>query len=167
MTNTASRQFPNALSHGRKFPIPLLLTLASVALVGGCGTTGTGNRSAVSHVYEGPVAETCSRAPDVGCAGDGEFAQVTKVGGLRVRPDHVVEDSRCPINAWCTAAGRLVLRATVLSRRGSSEVDLTLGIPVKVADGTVTLVSVTPERLAGQYEKTPKPYHFTIAFARL
>lgn len=85
------------------------------------------------------------------------LGQTALVGGPRVRPDHVVEDSRC---VW---EGRVVVRATVSGGDWSKPVDLILGVPVAVADGKLTLTRVTPARRAGQSAKTV-PSRFTFAF---
>ena len=66
-----------------------------------------------------------------------------------MRPDRVVEDSRCPAAVQCIHAGRLIVRATVLGGGWSRQIDLTLGVPVSVADGTLTLVKATPLPIVG------------------
>ncbi|OBR75858.1 hypothetical protein A7D35_09490 [Xanthomonas arboricola] len=43
----------------------------------------------------------------------------------------------------CVVAGRLIVRATVLGGGWSKQIDLTLGVPVPVADGQLTLVDAT------------------------
>ena len=117
-----------------------LLLLAS-GLLAGCATT------AVPHGIEGPVT----------------LGEIAYVDGPRVRPDRLIEDSRCPIDAKCVWAGRVVLRATVFGGNGSRQIDLTLGEPVAVADGRLTLVSVQPEPSLAKPTK-PQRLHFTFAF---
>ena len=51
------------------------------------------------------------RAEGVVAAGIGETADLGS--GLRVRPLEVLEDSRCPQNARCVWAGRLIVRVAV------------------------------------------------------
>ena len=92
------------------------------------------------------------------------LGQTAYVGGPRVRPESVVEDSRCPANARCVWAGRAIVRVAVVTGSGMRRMDLTLGQPVRVADGTLTLVSVTPDRVAGAKPR-PKAYRFAFAFA--
>lgn len=105
----------------------------------------------------------------VGCAsfrpteGPVRLGQIAAVNGPRVRADQVVEDSRCPVDTQCVWAGRLVVRVTVLGGGWSRQIDLTLGTPVNVADGQLTLVAATPGRRAGQGSK-PLPYRFTFQF---
>lgn len=91
------------------------------------------------------------------------LGQTAYIDGPRVRPDRVIEDSRCPMNARCVWAGRFVLRATVFGGGRTRQVDLTLGEPIPIADGALTLTSVTPERVAGKRVK-PRPFRFAFSF---
>jgi hypothetical protein len=77
-----------------------------------------------------------------------------------VRPDRVVEDSRCPAGVQCIQAGRLIVRATVLGGGWSKQVDLTLGVPIMVADGMLTLIEATSRQQNGK----ARPYRFTFNF---
>lgn len=112
--------------------------LVALAVLSGC--TGT-------DAVEGPVG----------------IGQTAYVSGPRVRPDHVVEDSRCPAGTTCVWAGRVVLRATVSGGSWSKPLDLVLGVPTDVADGKLTLVAVTPERTQEQSAKTVRS-RFTFTF---
>ncbi len=53
--------------------------------------------------------------------------EATRVGSLVVTPRAVIEDSRCPINARCIWAGRLVLKTRIDGAGWRETVDLTLG----------------------------------------
>jgi hypothetical protein len=88
------------------------------------------------------------------------LGQLAAVNGPRVRPNRVVEDSRCPLGVQCIQAGRLIVRATVLGAGWSKQVDLTLGVPVMVADGMLTLVDATSRQQNGG----PHPSRFTFNF---
>jgi len=92
------------------------------------------------------------------------LGQIASVNGPRVRADQVIEDSRCPIDVQCVWAGRLIVRATVMGGGWSKQIDLTLGIPVDVADGRLTLTDVTPGRRSGEQGSKAMPYRFTFAF---
>jgi hypothetical protein len=81
-----------------------------------------------------------------GTNGGVKLGEVQDLGGLRLRPDRVIEDSRCPIGVKCVWAGRVVLRATLIGRQGTRSVDLTLGSPAQGSDGALTLVAVEPQR---------------------
>lgn len=102
--------------------------LAAIAL-GACATLGT----------TAPMR-------DDGLARIGE---TTRVGTLAVTPLRVIEDSRCPINARCVWAGRLVLETRVAGRGGEERRTLTLGEPIAVDATSLTLVSAEPGKLAG------------------
>jgi hypothetical protein len=88
------------------------------------------------------------------------LGQIATVNGPRVRADQVIEDSRCPVGVQCIQAGRLIVRATVFGGGWSRQIDLTLGEPVPVADGMLTLVTATPRR----QEAGPAAYRFTFDF---
>lgn len=82
------------------------------------------------------VATVAHAAPTV------RLGETQRVGRLRITPLLVKEDSRCPMNARCFWAGRVVIR----DGRTRVQRDLMLGQPA--APGLV-LDSVTPERMAG------------------
>jgi hypothetical protein len=90
-----------------------------------------------------PVARTLAEGPV-------RLGEIAAVDGPKVRPDRVIEDSRCPADVQCIQAGRLVVRATVLGGGWSKELDLTLGVPVPVADGMLTLVDASPVPITGE-----------------
>ncbi|WP_126941819.1 MULTISPECIES: hypothetical protein [unclassified Xanthomonas] len=106
----------------RLFRRPVLVTLLAVSLAG-CAAAGP----ITARPIEGPV----------------RLGDIAAVDGPRVRPDRVIEDSRCPAEVQCVVAGRLIVRATVLGGGWSKQIDLTLGVPVPVADGQLTLVDAT------------------------
>jgi len=101
-----------------------MLAVLMVTLLAGCAT----KLSTTSHLAEDPV----------------RLGEIAAVDGPRVRPDRVIEDSRCPPDVQCIVEGRLVVRATVMGGGWSKQVDLTLGVPVPIADGMLTLVDATP-----------------------
>jgi hypothetical protein len=116
------------------------------------------------------AAVTCLAVLLTGCAaaspveGPVRLGQIASVNGPRVRPEQIIEDSRCPIDAQCIWPGRLIVRATVLGGGWSKQIDLTLGIPVNVADGSLTLIKATPARKNERSGSEPLPYRFTFAF---
>jgi hypothetical protein len=140
------------------------------------GNSVTSSRSETLSRSERPVAErrcialilalTVILTTGSGCAqtrpieGPARLGQMVGANGPRVRPDRVVEDSRCPAGVRCIQAGRLIVRATVLGGGWSKQVDLTLGVPVMVADGMLTLVTATVRRV----NEAPRPYRFTFNF---
>ena len=95
------------------------------------------------------------------------IGQIAAVGGARITPLSIVEDSRCPINARCIWAGRLVLLAEVNYRGGSEEFrgNMTLGEPLRLGRESITLVGAEPAPLAGK-KTDPRAYRFTFAYSR-
>lgn len=119
---------------------PLLRTLVPIVLwtvsLAGCAATG----APADAPIEGPV----------------RLGDIAAVDGPKVRPDRVIEDSRCPADVQCIHAGRLIVRATVMGGGWSKQLDLTLGIPVPVADGMLTLVNATPAPIVGASASTAR-----------
>lgn len=91
----------------------------------------------------GPVAGPPTEGPV-------RLGEIAAVDGPRVRPDRVIEDSRCPVDVQCIQAGQLIVRATVLGVGSPKQIDLKLGVPAHVADGMLTLVNATPVPIAGE-----------------
>jgi len=96
-------------------------------------------------------------------SGPARLGQTVYVDGPRVTPIKVIEDSRCPMNARCVWAGRVVLRVKVTGGAWQRTIDLTMGEPVQVADGGLTLVSVTPDKRTDTTIK-PRDYRFAFTF---
>ena len=88
----------------------------------------------------------------------GEFGPV-------IVPLRVIEDSRCPMNARCVWAGRLVVETEILLRGGAESltVPMTMGEPVPVADGAATLVAVWPDQMTGHTIEASE-YRFAYRF---
>ncbi len=110
-----------------------------------------------------PLAACATNPPSRTGGGPARIGQTAYYDGPRVRPDRLIEDSRCPMNARCVWAGRVVLRATVFGGGWTKQVDLTLGEPLQIADGALTLTSVLPEKRTDKAIK-PTDYRFTFAF---
>ncbi|MEE4450877.1 hypothetical protein [Novosphingobium resinovorum] len=94
------------------------------------------------------------------------LGQTVTVGGPRITPLQVLEDSRCPMNARCVWAGQVRLRVRIESGRGG-ELELTSGKPATVADGTLELVEVQPDKVAGSDTHgavKPSAYRFGFRF---
>lgn len=105
----------------------------------------------------------CTSIPPASSSPTAAIGQTAYVNGLRVRPLSVVEDSRCPQNARCVWAGRLIVRTEVIGGSWRQTRDLELGKPQHIADGALTLVGGSPEKTAG-VETDPRAYRFTYDF---
>ena len=93
------------------------------------------------------------------------LGETVSVDGPKITPLAVLEDSRCPMNARCVWAGQVRLKVRVHLGAGDQERELTSGKPIPVADGTLELVEVRPDRVAGEGQALdPKDYRFGFKF---
>ncbi len=122
----------------------MALALVAALLLAGCAT-------APGH----PSAEN---APPI-AHGQVALGQPVQVGILVAKPTKVVEDSRCPMNARCVWAGRVVLSTRIEGAGWHETADLTLGEAYSTHGTSITLVSVSPDRMAGA-ETGPIGYRF-------
>lgn len=90
--------------------------------------------------------------------------QTATVDGPQVTPLKVLEDSRCPRDVQCVAAGKLRITVRIGLGQRTELRDLTLGEPKQVADGTLTLVEAWPDRKADDVIY-PDEYRFGFKFA--
>jgi len=95
---------------------------------------------------------------------DVALGQEAVVDGPVVKPIAVLEDSRCPMNARCVWAGRVRVKMLWLRPQGDQEFELTLGEPRPLADGSITLTSVRPDKRTDVVLK-PADYRFSFSFA--
>jgi len=88
------------------------------------------------------------------------LGQAVTVGGVVATPMEVVEDSRCPINARCVWAGRLVVKTRIDGAGWRETSDLTLGEPWGTHDVVIALASGEPAPETGR-EIAARDYRFT------
>jgi len=114
--------------------------------------------SACAVIPDAPRPESVALAQGTPVA----LAQAVTVGPVVATPIEVVEDSRCPINARCVWAGRLVVRTRIDGAGWRDTADLTLGEPWSTHGVVLALTSGEPGRMAGEGQETPKEaYRFT------
>lgn len=109
-------------------------------------------------------ATTSSQTP-LSDASDVALGQSAYADGPIIQPVAVLEDSRCPTNARCIWAGRV--RVKMLWIRGNGEkqtFEVTLGEATPLADGSITLESVRPDKMTN-VEPKPTDYRFSFRFA--
>lgn len=82
------------------------------------------------------------------------LGEPTRVGPVVVTPQRVVEDSRCPINARCVWAGRVILTARIDGAGWRETANLTLGETYRTHGVGVALTSVEPGKMAGAEQPT-------------
>lgn len=126
--------------------VVLPLSVAALAL-GGCKLVPPANPPA-------PPADGLTWA---------RLGQTVNVGGPRVTPLRVIEDSRCPVNVQCVWAGQVRLSVRIETGAGATTRELTSGKPEPVADGSLTLTAVEP---ATRSDATiaPDSYRFGFRF---
>ena len=88
------------------------------------------------------------------------LGQPVKVGDIVVTPMRVVEDSRCPINARCVWAGRLVVETRVDGAGWRDTANITLGETYGTHERVVRLIAGEPNKTT-QEEVKPEQYRFT------
>ncbi len=121
-----------------------LLVLATPAL-SACATTGA----------QPEVAERTNVA----------LGQKAFVDGPIVQPVEVIEDSRCPADVLCVHAGRVRLKMLWLRPGGRQQAfEVTLGERTPLADGTILLERVSPDRTSSTKLVDPKDYRFDFRF---
>ncbi|MFM5917720.1 MAG: hypothetical protein ACKOOL_09330 [Novosphingobium sp.] len=94
---------------------------------------------------------------------DARLGQTVNVGGPRVTPLVVLEDSRCPMEARCIRAGAVRLNVRITTGRGSTIREITSDKPLLVADGQLELTNMMPPRSTQRAIK-PTDYRFSFRF---
>ena len=85
------------------------------------------------------------------------LGQKVRVGDVTVTPVSVVEDSRCPINARCAWAGRLVVRTQIDGAGWRDTADMRLGETYHTHGRVIALVSGEPGKSTDR-ETPPEVY---------
>lgn len=93
------------------------------------------------------------------------IGQTAFVGGPRVTPLAVLEDSRCPMNARCVWAGQVRLTVRIDTGSGYLTREITSNTPTPVANGALELVEVTPNQVAGGEPIRTIDYRFGFRFS--
>ena len=88
------------------------------------------------------------------------LGQPVEVGDIVVTPMRVVEDSRCPINARCVWAGRLIVETRIDGAGWRDTADITLGEDFGTHERVVKLTGAQPDKTT-QGEIRREQYRFT------
>ena len=111
--------------------------------------------SACAATVNGPIVDGGPIRQD----GLAMLGQPTRVGSVVVTPMKLVEDSRCPMNARCVWAGRVVVTTRIDGAGWRATENLELGKPYATHNVSVQLSSAQPEKIAGQ-QPPPQAYVF-------
>jgi len=82
-----------------------------------------------------------------------------RVGDLVLTPRKLIEDSRCPMNARCVWAGRVVVTTRIAGDGWADTAEITLGEPFGTHGKVVALVDVRPPKTT-QSELQDADYRF-------
>lgn len=139
----------------------IALALSATALLAGCYPYASGPQPAPPPR---PIPQPMPRPPvDQPNFAWVQLGQTRNVDGIRVTPLRVLEDSRCPMNARCIRAGEVRLLVRIDTGRNRAEREIRSNQPIRVADGTLELVQVQPEKRTDR-EIRPRDYRFGIRF---
>ncbi len=93
------------------------------------------------------------------------IGQTAYVNGPKVTPLALMEDSRCPMNARCVWAGQVRVTVRIDTGAGYVTREMTSNKPIPIADGSLELVKVTPDRVAGGEPIRRTDYRFGFKFS--
>lgn len=106
-----------------------------------------------------PDIPGCREGP---CVAVGESQQVAP--DFAVKPLNVREDSRCPIEADCIWAGRVMLEAELTLGHEVITVELASDDPYVINGGTLSIAEIAPDASVRWPQLTPGDYRFRFAF---
>jgi hypothetical protein len=108
----------------------------------------------------------CVTVPPVNEDGSTEvrLGQRVNLGGPKVTPLRVLEDSRCPMEARCVWAGRVRLEVRIELGSAATVRELASDKPLPVADGQLELLGVMPPT-STQRTIAPQDYRFALKFS--
>ncbi|WP_324827615.1 hypothetical protein [Qipengyuania zhejiangensis] len=93
------------------------------------------------------------------------LGQPVLVGDVAVTAKRIVEDSRCPINARCVWAGRLIVETRIDGAGWRDTANITLGESYGTHGQVVALVDAGPDKMTSP-ELQSGQYRFTFADAK-
>lgn len=120
-------------------------------------------------VLAAPLLAACSTFSGYGVAPEGSLVALghrVAVADLTLTPISVIEDSRCPINARCVWAGRIVVETQVDGPSWQDVLPLTLGEPGTTHGYILNLTSAEPGRMAGSGTDPLQPEDYRFGFER-
>lgn len=97
------------------------------------------------------------------CVALGKAQQLSRT--LTVTPLAVLEDSRCPMEARCVWAGRLVVKLRLDMGHESMEVDLASDEDVRINSGMLAFAEIAPVASIKWADLKPREYAFSFRFA--
>lgn len=107
-------------------------------------------RATTLSLVTAATVSACAATRDVTALRDAAnvaIGQRAYADGPLIQPVAVIEDSRCPVGVACVWAGRVRVKMLWLRPNGEAQpFEAVLGEPTPLADGTITLESVHPDK---------------------
>ena len=101
-------------------------------------------RAATLSLVTAATVSACAATRDVTALPD---AANVAIGQRAYADGPLIEDSRCPVGVACVWAGRVRVKMLWLRPNGEAQpFEAVLGEPTPLADGTITLESVHPDK---------------------
>jgi hypothetical protein len=124
-------------------------------------------RATTLSLVTAATVSACAASRDVTALPDAAnvaIGQRAYADGPLIQPVAVIEDSRCPVGVACVWAGRVRVKMLWLRPNGDAQpFEVVLGEPTPLADGTITLESVHPDKRPDRPIK-PGDYRFAFRF---
>jgi hypothetical protein len=108
----------------------------------------------------------CASLPDDRLDDWAKFGERARTGDIVVRPDRLVEDSRCPMNARCVWAGRVVIDATVWADGARRSVRLESNKPLALRTGELSIAEIRPDSFMTNAKPRRADYTFRFSYDR-
>ncbi|MEJ6009212.1 hypothetical protein [Novosphingobium aquae] len=108
----------------------------------------------------------CASLPDDRLDDWAKFGERARIGDVLVRPDRLVEDSRCPMNARCVWAGRVVIDATVWANGARRSVQLESNKPLALRSGELSIAEIRPDSFMTNASPRRADYNFRSSYKR-
>lgn len=108
----------------------------------------------------------CASLPDDRLDDWAKFGERARTGEVLVRPDRLVEDSRCPMNARCVWAGRVVIDATVWADGARRLVRLESNKPLAMREGELSIAEIGPDSFMTNAKPRRAEYTFRFSYVR-
>jgi hypothetical protein len=106
----------------------------------------------------------CATLPQTSADPWTRLGEATRAGPVILRPDRLVEDSRCPMNARCVWAGRVVVEATLWVDGKLSTAQIASDRAIPAAGGTLSMDAIRPEGFMTSNRPQPQDYELRFAF---
>lgn len=110
------------------------------------------------------VTAGCATLPPPSADRWAGLGERTRAGPIVLRPDRIVEDSRCPMNARCVWAGRVVVEATLWIDGKRTTAQMGSDKAFGITGGMLAIDAIRPESFLTSARPQPRDYAFRFGF---